>query len=482
MPTNMQQIKLSIPEPCHENWQAMTPTQQGRFCNACAKQVIDFSAMSDAEVLHYFSNIQNKKVCGRAYPDQLDRTIAMPSYPKKKLFWYWNYITLFFLFFSKSNHAKAQGGIKVIEAQKLNDNKAANITAALQGRLGGIAASTTNAIKGKVIDEDGLAVAGATVLVKDTKQATVSDADGFYKLNANTKINVLEITAVGFEKQEIVLGNKNTGDLILTKLEKSRLGEVVIVGGLIAVDEDYSRAESPRHMVVLEVIDNATLQPVDKAVMTIKKENSYNSSTVYTDKKGIYKLRKINDYDTYSLSIEATGYKTEAIKIKGSDLDERKMVKRIFLEKEPALTDYKQMDSVVINSYAVIGKLKRCNTTSETVATMGAMIPGITITTTFADSLKLMAAKITGSAKVFPNPVQRGEIFKLSLKLKDAGTYKIQITDAAGRIVLIRPINAVAKTHIEQVATNATWSSGIYYLNVLNDKNRSINAVSFSIR
>jgi hypothetical protein len=104
----MQKIQLSIPEPCHQNWDKMNPTEQGRFCNACAKQVVDFSSMSDTQVLNYFSTLKDEKVCGRVYPDQLERAITQPKEPKKRLFWYWNYITMLFLFFSKSNNAKAQ--------------------------------------------------------------------------------------------------------------------------------------------------------------------------------------------------------------------------------------------------------------------------------------------------------------------------------------------------------------------------------------
>ena len=46
--TDMQkQTSLYIPKPCHEDWNKMTPTQQGKFCSSCSKQVIDFSLMSD---------------------------------------------------------------------------------------------------------------------------------------------------------------------------------------------------------------------------------------------------------------------------------------------------------------------------------------------------------------------------------------------------------------------------------------------------
>src|SRR4051794_12511892 len=113
----MQKIKLSIPEPCHQNWNDMTHTSQDRFCNACAKEVIDFSQMSDTDVLNYFNIVKDGKVCGRAYPDQLNRPIT--NIPTKRLLWYWNYVIAFFLFFSKSTTTKAQGSLKIVQKPML---------------------------------------------------------------------------------------------------------------------------------------------------------------------------------------------------------------------------------------------------------------------------------------------------------------------------------------------------------------------------
>ena len=68
-------LQLHIPTPCTENWDAMTPEEQGRFCGHCQKTVIDFSQMTDAELLNWFDKNSGKAVCGRFQPKQLERTL-----------------------------------------------------------------------------------------------------------------------------------------------------------------------------------------------------------------------------------------------------------------------------------------------------------------------------------------------------------------------------------------------------------------------
>ncbi len=53
----------------------MHPIAGGRFCDSCAKTVVDFTAMSDSEVANYFLKHQN--VCGRLKPEQLDRHLEV---------------------------------------------------------------------------------------------------------------------------------------------------------------------------------------------------------------------------------------------------------------------------------------------------------------------------------------------------------------------------------------------------------------------
>lgn len=57
--------KISIPKPCHENWNNMLPEEQGRHCLACSKTVVDFSDWNEDRILHYLKAKSNERVCGR---------------------------------------------------------------------------------------------------------------------------------------------------------------------------------------------------------------------------------------------------------------------------------------------------------------------------------------------------------------------------------------------------------------------------------
>lgn len=48
--------KLTITNPCSEPWSEMTPSEQGRFCAYCAKNVVDFTLMSDSPIAQYLQD------------------------------------------------------------------------------------------------------------------------------------------------------------------------------------------------------------------------------------------------------------------------------------------------------------------------------------------------------------------------------------------------------------------------------------------
>jgi len=66
--------QMQIAEPCHEDWNAMTPDLSGRHCAQCCKTVVDFTNWETEDILQYLQ--QNKSTCGRL---RIDQMAALPE-------------------------------------------------------------------------------------------------------------------------------------------------------------------------------------------------------------------------------------------------------------------------------------------------------------------------------------------------------------------------------------------------------------------
>ncbi|MDQ1161699.1 hypothetical protein QE422_002067 [Chryseobacterium sp. SORGH_AS 447] len=67
-------MKITIPKPCHENWETMTPNEKGRFCSVCSKTVKDFTASTDEEIIKHIKS--DPGICGRFMEGQLGRELS----------------------------------------------------------------------------------------------------------------------------------------------------------------------------------------------------------------------------------------------------------------------------------------------------------------------------------------------------------------------------------------------------------------------
>ncbi|MGB3947415.1 MAG: hypothetical protein WBM13_05505 [Bacteroidia bacterium] len=57
---NQENIKISIPNICNEDWNTMKPNEKGAFCEKCCKTVIDFTTKSTQEITELIKNSANK--------------------------------------------------------------------------------------------------------------------------------------------------------------------------------------------------------------------------------------------------------------------------------------------------------------------------------------------------------------------------------------------------------------------------------------
>ena len=83
-------------------------------------------------------------------------------------------------------------------------------------------------VSGTVTDEKGEPVIGASVVVVESKQGTITDIDGKFLVNV-PKNGHLKVSYIGYETQEVAVKNRQLLKIIL-KEESTALNEVVVVG------------------------------------------------------------------------------------------------------------------------------------------------------------------------------------------------------------------------------------------------------------
>lgn len=242
-------FQLSIPTPCNENWDNMTPVEKGRFCGSCQKQVVDFSKMSDREVAMFFKKPSTGSVCGRFMEEQLNRDIEIP---KKRIPW----IKYFFQFalpaFLISARASAQGKVKVknnsIQSEQVSCSRTLGkiVPTTIERRqtvgdtvIQPIKEDTAKsiAVTGKVQDETGSPIAFATVLITETTKRVMTNEKGEFAIQVDNlaENTYLTVSALGFRSVKIVISKDmySNANVIMVKDHPWLSGEVLVAGVLI---------------------------------------------------------------------------------------------------------------------------------------------------------------------------------------------------------------------------------------------------------
>ena len=97
-------------------------------------------------------------------------------------------------------------------------------------------------VAGKVVDEAGEPLMGASVFVKGTNNGTVTDLDGQYSLSVPAG-SVLEVSFMGYETQNVTVNTSGRVDVVLQP-DSDYLNEVVVVGYGIQKKVDLSGSVS----------------------------------------------------------------------------------------------------------------------------------------------------------------------------------------------------------------------------------------------
>ncbi|OWP64353.1 hypothetical protein CDA63_04785 [Hymenobacter amundsenii] len=161
---------FSVPAPCPQPWAAMTPTDAGRFCGSCQHEVVDFSAMSEAEVRTWLARPGAASVCGFFRAGQFAAPVAAAPAPRWRR-WLLTGLALLSLKPLLTSCQTAQSGADA--ATTGPTEQADELAAAPQSQV---------TIRGRVLDDStGQAVAGAEVFIGDTPYGATTDEQGNFR-------------------------------------------------------------------------------------------------------------------------------------------------------------------------------------------------------------------------------------------------------------------------------------------------------------
>lgn len=296
-------ILLHIPEPCHENWDAMTPQDKGRHCQSCNKVVVDFSVMTDRQVLDYFKNAHGN-TCGRFHNDQLQRPLIEPQKQPSK----WNYFL--------ASVASFFVGLKLIAQPKVLLGKVANPKQEIVNKTtqnnaikGEVAAPKLITVTGKVTDEKGASLAGVSVTIGKTNKGVTSNSDGSFTIKC-AKDAELIFRVVGFETKQVKANQISLPNSIV----KLYASNYEIMGDISVTT--YEKSATPVYDVKGFVFDE-NFKAIKDAVITVVEMNKKTTSNYL----GAFEIENIKKPILKTLQIKADEYETEVINITDELLD-----------------------------------------------------------------------------------------------------------------------------------------------------------------
>ena len=84
-------------------------------------------------------------------------------------------------------------------------------------------------VKGKIVDDKGEAIPGATISIKGTTQGTISDVDGNFSISVPSDAT-LQISFIGYKSMDVAVGGKTELGNITLVSDLRKIDQVVVIG------------------------------------------------------------------------------------------------------------------------------------------------------------------------------------------------------------------------------------------------------------
>ena len=296
-------ITISVPNQCHEDWNKMTPTEKGKFCAVCTKEVFDFTNTNDEELVKRVYKGEN--LCGRFRASQLNREIKLERKSRLSLA---PLAASFLLPFTLLSSTKTQAATKESKLQgnfvSLNIGKNANISSER------IQIITT----GYIEDDKGNPLKNVEVSIVESQDKVLSDKYGYFEI-ASLNDETLKFSKEGFEIKTLTLSRKSTQQQITLKPETITLyndniefmlkGEVNIEK---EIDTIPKNKQNQKNIIAKGTVIDETGLPLPGVNILIKGTEK----RTHTDFDGNYSIEVEKDQ---VLIFNYVGFKTEEITV-----------------------------------------------------------------------------------------------------------------------------------------------------------------------
>lgn len=498
-----QQTILHIPKPCHENWDAMTEADKGRHCQSCNKIVVDFSVMTDRQVLEHFKTTTGN-TCGRFYNDQLQRPLIEPKPAPTR----WKYFIAACLSFVISKLSFAQtkpklmgkpaiaqpntkgevkppvknqtklvpkpvvslgkvkcaepietridvtkGDVRPMIIEKIDTPTGVGKSRIKRQSMGAAVALTPKDFErpitytGFVKDEKGAGIPGA--VVQYDKSKIITKADGSFTFSIDNFDNQKEIivTNIGYETVKYDFFPIDylfrQSQLVIVLHETVMMGEIVFMS-----KQNNVKPTSFSGIVKDEkgnTIPNASIKVVNKNI------GATSNAT------GEFELKQISQMNNLTIKVSCVGYEEREITINKIDLKNKQtFVLKSKADELQTVTVSGGISKICIkNGYLSSSQIQKPNTIIDTVKS-----------TCIKPIQKLLNIE---QFTVYPNPASKGSTIKINVK--DAGEYDLLLHDASSNIISIISITINAKQETSEFILPANISSGNYFIRLVNKAN-----------
>jgi hypothetical protein len=216
---------ISIPKPCHESWQQMTPAAQGRHCAQCCKTVTDFTGMTNNQIVNYLATANN--VCGRFDKQQLGSLNHVLYTDDLPATGGWKRLALALSLITSTLSFKA-----IAQTQPVNVEQGPQVKLTeadvLLGKIYMQDSARSRTITGCVRDENNEPLPGVTIKLPSATFGTQTDMKGNFTLTVPASATKFQVLFIGFKSMLVDICADKNYPIKLTSEQYALLGEIVV--------------------------------------------------------------------------------------------------------------------------------------------------------------------------------------------------------------------------------------------------------------